>query len=456
MGCADSKQAPTETRADEPSSMMEKPRSGTAAPQSITQQEQQAASAGAAAVEAPVAAEAIEKRAQEEHDAAMKLQSGAACYLAKKNEQKETEGSVAAPQTEAESPGEEAAPRPSVFEKMGAQIGAFITEVVLGQRAPQPSKYVIVDFDNEAKPDGGAVPLEKDMGDAELFWEDITKGRKPAAPGTRPVLVIMYGPPGSGKGKALAALYARNGWRADRFVHLDPDACRVYCREYRLGISGAHASKLESVQREYGEQLTATPWISPDGRFREEGFSVDGAFLALKNATLRSQFLVREKMLWGHKVTQLSDEKFVDRALIRGYDCIYDTMGNEPNKFLRELMRRARSQHDYRVVVCGCYAPWETVRERGRDRAAKEGRHLDEAFAKVNFDVMFPDGQIDTTHHDKFAMPAEEKYLPGGELRPGDERYLYDNSGHGVVPSLFRHDVTPEAPAAAGDGGARM
>ena len=315
------------------------------------------------------------------------------------------------------------------------------------------ARYVITDLEGEATPAGGAVPVEEDVSDSELYWDAISAGRKPAAPGARPLLVIMYGPPGSGKTQALEALRARNGWSADRFVHLDPDACRMYCREYRLGISGAHAAKLESVQREYGERLTPTVWVSPDGKFREEGVTVDGAFLALKNATLRSQHVVRKKMLWGHKVTEMSEASFVDRALIRGYDCIYDTMGNEPNRFLRELMRRARSQHDYRVVVCGCYAPWEAVQRRGRERAAKSGRHLDEAFARREFDNMFPKaaemaaaGRIDTTHHDKFAAPVEEKYLPapfaGGELRPADERYLFDNSRDATKPRLVRHEVT--------------
>ena len=44
-------------------------------------------------------------------------------------------------------------------------------------------------------------------------------------------------------------------------------------------------------------------------------------------------------------------------------------------------------------------------------------------------------------------VPAEEKYLPapfaGGELRPGDERYLFDNSGDGKDPVLFKKDETP-------------
>ena len=49
-------------------------------------------------------------------------------------------------------------------------------------------------------------------------------------------------------------------------------------------------------------------------------------------------------------------DAFVDRALLAGYHVVYDTMGNEPNKFMHELLRRARdlSGHSWKVVVCGC------------------------------------------------------------------------------------------------------
>ena len=44
-------------------------------------------------------------------------------------------------------------------------------------------------------------------------------------------------------------------------------------------------------------------------------------------------------------------------------------------------------------------------------------------------------GEVDTTHHEKFAT----------ELLPGDERYLYDNSGAEL--KLYKRDVIPSAVA---------
>ena len=50
-------------------------------------------------------------------------------------------------------------------------------------------------------------------------------------------------------------------------------------------------------------------------------------------------------------------------------------------------------------------------------------------------------GEVDTTHHEKFAT----------ELLPGDERYLYDNSGAEL--KLYKRDVMPSAPPSeAADG----
>lgn len=126
-------------------------------------------------------------------------------------------------------------------------------------------------------------------------------------------------------------------------------------------------------------------------------------------------------------------------------------MGNEPNKFLRELMRRARSQHAYRVVVCGCFAPWASVEARCRSRATQEGRHAAIDFVRMQHNVIFPrdlaekvpkgatelpeplaEGKVDTTHHLKFTE----------ELLPGDERYLFDNGGEEI--RLHLHDVIVE------------
>ena len=71
--------------------------------------------------------------------------------------------------------------------------------------------------------------------------------------------------------------------------------------------------------------------------------SLGAGRLPLVPAVLRSAFLGRKKMLWGHKVVEMTDA-FVDRALTAGYNVVYDTMGNEPNRFLRELMRRLVQQ----------------------------------------------------------------------------------------------------------------
>ncbi len=117
-------------------------------------------------------------------------------------------------------------------------------------------------------------------------------------------------------------------------------------------------------------------------------------------------------------------------------------MGNEPNKFLRELMRRARTNHKYKVVVCGCYAPWDAVKQRCLRRATEEGRHAALGFVRKQHVTIFPGGggeesegaaaAISTAHHDKFAE----------ELLPGDERYLFDNSAPGSAPpTLHTHDV---------------
>jgi hypothetical protein len=229
-----------------------------------------------------------------------------------------------------------------------------------------PARYSIVDLSEAATPQGGEIDIvedhkKKDLEDAEKYYTHVTEGRVPPQKPDRPRLIIMYGPPGCGKSYALKELYELKGWSQEEFVHLDPDECRMYCREYRLCISGAHAAKLPSVQEEYGDRLKPTKWISPDGQFQEDGYTVDDHYLALSSATMRSQFLVRKKMLWQPFKKKEMTDAFVDRAFVAGYHVVYDTMGKEPDKFLRELMRRARgTNHNYQVFVCGCFAKAST------------------------------------------------------------------------------------------------
>jgi hypothetical protein len=301
-----------------------------------------------------------------------------------------------------------------------------------------PARYSIVDLSGAATQLGGAIKIVEDLEDAEKYYDDVTKGRVPPQKPHRPRLIIMYGPPGCGKSYALKELYRLKGWSQEEFVHLDPDECRMYCHEYRLCISGAHAAKLQSVQEEYGDRLKPTKWISPDGQFQEDGLTVDGHYLALSSATMRSQFLVRKKMLWPHKKKEMTDA-FVDRAFVAGYHVVYDTMGKEPDKFLRELMSRARANHNYQVFVCGCFAPWEMVYSRGRMRALTTGRDVNVDFVRKEFDNMFPcaangqilPGQVDRSHHDRF-----EK-----ELRDGDERFLFDHSVQDEALRVAFHSV---------------
>ena len=136
-------------------------------------------------------------------------------------------------------------------------------------------------------------------------------------------------------------------------------------------------------------------------------------------------------MLWGYQVEEVTDA-FTDRALVQGYNVLYNTMGNEPNRFLKSLMKRAREKpHGYKVVILGSYAPWDECKRRGKSRGEEHGRHVAEGFAKREYDKMFPKGACDRTHYDKFEV----------ELLPGDERYLFDNTRHNEEPRLFAHDV---------------
>jgi hypothetical protein len=301
-----------------------------------------------------------------------------------------------------------------------------------------PARYSIVDLNEAATPLGGAIDIVEDLEDAEKYYTHVTEGRVPPQKPDRPRLIIMYGPPGCGKSYALKELYKLKVWSPEEFVHLDPDECRMYCREYRLCISGAHAAKLQSVKEEYSDRLKPNKWISPVGQFQEDGFTVDGHYLALSSATMRSKFLVRKKMLWPHKEEKMTDA-FVDRAFVAGYHVVYDTMGKEPHKFLRELMSRARRNHNYQVFVCGCFAPLEMVYSRCRMRALETGRHVNVDFVRKEFENMFPraangqllPGQVDRSHHDRF----EE------ELREGDEMFLFDHSVQDEAPRVAFHSV---------------
>ena len=253
----------------------------------------------------------------------------------------------------------------------------------LGQASAAGGKklrYTVVDFENEA---GSSIAPEQGN-QADQYYEAVTRDR---APQPKPWLIIVYGPPACGKSSVVQHFVTNvaHAQSAKDYVYLDPDELRYYFEEYRLSLNGVHAAKLESVRGEFKDRLQRTQWCSPYGGFMDEGVAVDGAFLALSSSALRTNPLVREAMLWGkgHKRPDgtrewppMDDSCIIDRALIEGYNVVYDTVGDAPDGLLRELIRRARSQHDYRLLVCGIYADLEVVRKRSAMRATTQGRYV--------------------------------------------------------------------------------
>ena len=167
--------------------------------------------------------------------------------------------------------------------------------------APDPDeswkKFIIVDMKNEAEPTTGTDPIQLNTSnDKEVYWNYVTKGVH-VPRDKKPTLVIMYGPPGCGKSWVLHQFFKQKsredpiGWDFNQFVHLDPDTLRVCSKEYRMSLSGAHAAKLVSVQREYGDKLVPANLSFALGEkvWTEEGYTVDGKHLALANSALRSQ-----------------------------------------------------------------------------------------------------------------------------------------------------------------------
>ncbi len=341
--------------------------------------------------------------------------------------------------------------------------------------------------DAGAKPratgDGGELPIagsddnseqDKKIRDAdeyttEQYWKYITRGRpnverqKKSAtlqlrsvPIMRPVLVILYGPPGVGKSRCIKSLMQDQSWNHDDFVHLDPDELRRWgSTEYRNSVSGVNAYKLNNktkIKNEAQKQeklknsgfnldrgsskllidqaneledvlpelkdmgkkghkvdLVPTPWRwsapGSDVWFQSTGYTVDNKFLTLSQAVRRSQHpsqIWRKKQSWdwekstGNAIDLKQDDNFVDRAFQEGYNFIYDTAGyadDEGNLYYQdEMIRRAKSvrEHNYRVVVSGCYAPWRDVVARGESRAKLEGRATNLDFASKIYGNMYP------------------------------------------------------------------
>ena len=104
------------------------------------------------------------------------------------------------------------------------------------------------------------------------------------------------------------------------------------------------------------------------------------------------------------------------------------------------------------------------VLRRSAKRALYSGRHVDAAFARGEFEKMFPRaasgliarGEVDTSHHERFEEPDDEKFKPApfganGELMPGDERFLFDNSLHDEKPQVFAHSITQEGGSVPGE-----
>jgi len=317
--------------------------------------------------------------------------------------------------------------------------------------------YRIVDHEDAANAE---VPTMAEQ-DLAAYFEDVTHGR--SGDQTEPWLVITYGPAGAGKSWLVRNFLSQQGLGEEgSYVVLDPDSLRFYSKEYRCCLSGAHAAKLPSVRQKYGDRLMSIPWRAPIGGFCEDGIAVAGETgepefcLALATAATRSTPIVRGTedggadglpwgMLWGRsrklddgsRVPPDINDCFVDRAFKAGFNIVYNSPRRAPDKFMRELMRRARSLRPYRVIVLGVYCPTDTAMKRCEHREMEEGRHTPAAFFDAVYNEIFPpDDTAHTVHYDKFRK----------ELRQGDEIWLFDNSGDAVrdndrsLPPILKHE----------------
>ena len=265
----------------------------------------------------------------------------------------------------------------------------------LGQASAAGGKklrYTVVDFENEA---GSSIAPEQGN-QADQYYEAVTRDR---APQPKPWLIIVYGPPACGKSSVVQHFVTNvaHAQSAKDYVYLDPDELRYYFEEYRHSINGVHAAKLEAVRREFGDRLQRLEWRSPSGGFTEEGAAVEGSFLALSSSALRTNALVRQAMLWGkgqkrpdgtREWPPMDDSCIIDRVLIKGYNVVYDTVGDAPDGLLRELIRRARSQHEYRLLVCGVFAELDVVKSRAAARTTFLGRHVRPPRTSVHVDLV--------------------------------------------------------------------
>ena len=55
--------------------------------------------------------------------------------------------------------------------------------------------------------------------------------------------------------------------------------------------------------------------------------------------------------------------------------------------------RRARSQHPYKIYVCGVYAPLDAVQRRALTRAKETGRSIPNSFMSMQHGNIFPEGE---------------------------------------------------------------
>ena len=169
-------------------------------------------------------------------------------------------------------------PSPTVLQKYASGYSLLSEEKVrlptrIGRphqnRCPQSrvkhaENLVPVDQKNESDPKRGdnLIQIETES-DAEIYWDLGDEGRPSGWPKgkwdiERPVLVILFGPPGVGKPWVLREFFKtlKPEWSLeDDFVKLNPDDLRVCAKEYRYSLSGMHAATLLSVQREYGSRL---------------------------------------------------------------------------------------------------------------------------------------------------------------------------------------------------------
>ena len=250
------------------------------------------------------------------------------------------------------------------------------------------NKYMFVELKKYDKPVLNITEYNR-----KLYENYVSKNYTPIVSIVpKKIAIIMFGNPGSGKGKTLEKCLNLFNLRKENFIKLDPDELRLFNQTYIEDICGITAYKNEKNLEKQGSSTTTNittvnvdengqynygtvqsthfkpkKWKHPfDSKLDQDGYVNNKKYISIQQGTVRTLSNIQSNI----------QDVLLPKYISENKNIIYDTSCSTASFCKNDIFNNFKKA-GYHVIWCGNITDPNISKVRARKRSFIDGRYMD-------------------------------------------------------------------------------